>query len=139
MKVLVLGAAGMAGHTVTLYFKEQGHEVTAFSRKAFPYCKWIQGDAFDTGHLRDVIVNGGYDAVINCIGLLNRFAESAPEKAVYINSYLPHQIVAWLEDKQTRFVQMSTDCVFAGNTGPYNENSFLTDGHIMTVPKHWER
>lgn len=114
----------MAGHTVTLYFKEQGHEVTAFSRKAFPYCKWIQGDAFDTGHLRDVIVNGGYDAVINCIGLLNRFAESAPEKAVYINSYLPHQIVAWLEDKQTRFVQMSTDCVFAGNTGPYNENSF---------------
>ena len=55
MKVLVLGAAGMAGHTVTLYFKEQGHEVTAFSRKAFPYCKWIQGDAFDTGHLRDVI------------------------------------------------------------------------------------
>lgn len=35
MKVLVLGAAGMAGHTVTLYFKEQGHEVTAFSRKAF--------------------------------------------------------------------------------------------------------
>lgn len=41
MKVLVLGAAGMAGHTVTLYFKEQGHEVTAFSRKAFPYCKWI--------------------------------------------------------------------------------------------------
>lgn len=42
MKVLVLGAAGMAGHTIALYFKEQGHEVTAFSRKAFPYCKWIQ-------------------------------------------------------------------------------------------------
>ena len=39
MKVLVLGAAGMAGHTIALYFKEQGHEVTAFSRKAFPYCK----------------------------------------------------------------------------------------------------
>lgn len=124
MKVLVLGAAGMAGHTIALYFKEQGHEVTAFSRKPFPFCKWIQGDAFDAEYLRAVIVDGDYDAVINCIGLLNQFAESAPEKAVYINSYLPHRIVAWLEDKRTRFIQMSTDCVFAGNTGPYSENSF---------------
>lgn len=124
MKVLVLGAAGMAGHTIALYFKEQGHEVTAFSRKPFPFCKWIQGDAFDAEYLRAVIIDGDYDAVINCIGLLNQFAESAPEKAVYINSYLPHRIVAWLEDKQTRFIQMSTDCVFAGNTGPYSENSF---------------
>ncbi|WP_288854208.1 sugar nucleotide-binding protein [uncultured Bacteroides sp.] len=124
MKVLVLGAAGMAGHTIALYFKEQGHDVTAFSRKPFSFCSWIQGDAFDTGHLRAVIADGDYDAVINCIGLLNQFAESAPEKAVYINSYLPHLIVAWLEDKWTRFIQMSTDCVFAGNTGPYSENSF---------------
>lgn len=124
MKVLVLGAAGMAGHVVAFYFKEQGHEVTAFSRKPFPYCKWIQGDAFDAEHLRSVIVNGDYDAVINCIGLLNQFAESAPEKAVYINSYLPHRIVAWLKNKRTRFIQVSTDCIFAGNTGPYTENSF---------------
>lgn len=139
MKVLVLGAAGMAGHTIALYFKEQGHDVTAFSRKPFPFCNWIQGDAFDTEYLRAVIVNGDYDAVINCIGLLNQFAESAPEKAVYINSYLPHRIVAWLEYKRTRFIQMSTDCVFAGNTGPYSESSFLTAGRIMTVPRHWER
>ena len=124
MKVLVLGAAGMAGHVVAFYFKEKGHEVTAFSRKPFPYCTWIQGDAFDAEHLRSVIVNGDYDAVINCIGLLNQFAESAPEKAVYINSYLPHQIVAWLGGKRTRLVQMSTDCVFAGNTGPYSEGAF---------------
>lgn len=124
MKVLVLGAAGMAGHTIALYFKEQGHDVTAFSRKPFSFCRWIQGDAFEAGHLQAVIVDGDYDAVINCIGLLNQFAESAPEKAVYINSYLPHRIVSWLEGKRTRFIQMSTDCVFAGNTGPYSENSF---------------
>ena len=124
MKVLVLGATGMAGHTIVLYFKEQGHEVTAFSRNPFPICKWIQGDAFDAEHLRTVIVDGDYDVVINCIGLLNQFAESAPEKAVYINSYLPHRIVAWLKNKRTRFIQVSTDCIFAGNTGPYTENSF---------------
>jgi len=124
MKVLILGASGMAGHTIALYFKEQGHEVHAFSRKLFPYTHWIKGDAFDADNLRNVVTSGNYDAVINCIGLLNQFAESAPEKAVYINSYLPHEIVAWLKDTSTRLIQMSTDCVFAGNTGPYVEESF---------------
>lgn len=124
MKILVLGAAGMAGHTVALYFKEQGHEVYVFSRRSFPYCSWIEGDAFDTQHLKNVIISGNYDAVINCIGLLNQFADSAPEKAIYINSFLPHQIVSWLKRSHTRLIQMSTDCVFAGNTGPYDEKSF---------------
>lgn len=124
MKILVLGASGMAGHTVTLYFKEQGYEVHAFARRPFPYCKWIQGDAFDIENLKAIVTTGRYDVVINCIGLLNQFAESAPEKAIYINSYLPHLIVSWLKDTSTRFIQMSTDCVFAGNTGPYDEDSF---------------
>lgn len=124
MKILVLGASGMAGHTVTLYFKEQGYEVHAFARRPFPYCKWIQGDAFDIENLKAIVSTGRYDVVINCIGLLNQFAESAPEKAIYINSYLPHLIVSWLKDTSTRFIQMSTDCVFAGNTGPYDEDSF---------------
>ena len=124
MKILVLGAFGMAGHTVALYFKEQGYEVHAFARRPFPYCMWIQGDAFDIENLKAIVTTGRYDVVINCIGLLNQFAESAPEKAIYINSYLPHLIVSWLKDTSTRFIQMSTDCVFAGNTGPYDEESF---------------
>ena len=124
MKILVLGAFGMAGHTVALYFKEQGYEVHAFARRPFPYCMWIQGDAFDIENLKTIVTTGRYDVVINCIGLLTQFAESAPEKAIYINSYLPHLIVSWLKDTSTRFIQMSTDCVFAGNTGPYDEESF---------------
>ena len=124
MKILVLGAFGMAGHTVALYFKEQGYEVHAFARRPFPYCMWIQGDAFDLENLKTIVTTGRYDVVINCIGLLNQFAESAPEKAIYINSYLPHLIVSWLKDTSTRFIQMSTDCVFAGNTSPYDEESF---------------
>ena len=126
MKILVLGATGMAGHTIALYFKEQGYEVHAFSRKPFPYCKWIEGDAFDTEKLKHVVTSGHYNTVINCIGLLNQYAESAPEKAIYINGYLPHQIVAWLKDTPTKFIQMSTDCVFAGNDGPYDEQSLPT-------------
>jgi dTDP-4-dehydrorhamnose reductase len=33
MKILVLGASGMAGHVISLYFKEQGYDVTGFTRR----------------------------------------------------------------------------------------------------------
>lgn len=127
MKILVLGSIGMAGHLITLYFKEQGHEVTAYSMKPFPYCKNIVGNALDTEHFKSVLLGDNYDAVINCIGILNQFAEENQSLAAYLNSYLPHLVADTLKDKKTKLVHMSTDCVFAGNTGPYYEDS-LRDG-----------
>lgn len=127
MKVLVLGATGMAGHTIAIYFKERGHEVHGFSRKPVNYCYWIKGDAYDLQYLKRILINGKYDAVINCIGILNQFADLFPEKAIYVNSFLPNEIVSWLKDTNTKFIQMSTDCVFAGNSGPYDEKS-IPDG-----------
>lgn len=128
MKILVLGAAGMAGHVVALYLQEQGFDVTAYTRRPFRYCKNILGDVTDTEEFKQILLKDYYDAVINCIGLLNQCAESDPAKAVFINSYLPHLIVNILKNRKTRFIQMSTDCVFAGNTGPYFEDSFPDGG-----------
>jgi len=127
MKVLILGSTGMAGHLITLYFQQQGHEVTAFSNTPFPYCKNIIGDAFDTKMFKQMLIDDEYDAVINCIGILNEAAEEKKSAAVYLNSYLPHLIADMLKDKKTKLIQMSTDCVFAGNGGPYYEDS-LRDG-----------
>jgi len=127
MKILVLGSIGMAGHLITLYFKERGHEVTAYSMKPFPHCRNIVGNALDTEHFKSVICGDDYDAVINCIGILNRQAEEHQALATYLNSYLPHLVADLLKDRKTRLIHMSTDCVFAGNTGPYYEDS-LRDG-----------
>jgi len=124
MKTLVLGSNGMAGHTITLYFKESGHDVTAYSKSPFPYCKNVTGNAFETEKFQKMLLDGEYDAVINCIGLLNQVAENNPSKAVYINSYLPHLITDTLKETKTKVIHMSTDCVFAGNNGPYYEDSF---------------
>lgn len=124
MKVLVLGSIGMAGHTITLYFLEQGHDVTAYSMRPFPYCSNIVGNAFETEKFKSMLVDGNYDLVINCIGLLNQVADNNPAMAVYLNSYLPHLIADTLRNTSTKLIHMSTDCVFAGNTGPYKEGSF---------------
>ncbi|MCM1300263.1 MAG: sugar nucleotide-binding protein [Alistipes senegalensis] len=130
MKILVLGSSGMAGHLITLYLLEQGHDVTAYSRTPFPYCRNITGDAIDMSGFRRMLLGEEWDAVINCIGLLNRVADDNPGMAVYLNSYLPHFVADTLKERKAKFVQMSTDCVFAGNTGPYFENS-LRDGNTF--------
>ncbi|KAF0129293.1 MAG: dTDP-4-dehydrorhamnose reductase [Bacteroidetes bacterium] len=127
-KILVLGASGMAGHTITLYFMEKGYDVTAYSMNPFPFCRNINGDAFNRDEFTQILVQNEYDIVINCIGILNQWADENLAMAVYLNSYLPHLIAdTLLKSSKARLIHMSTDCVFAGNTGPYFENS-LRDG-----------
>ena len=58
MKFLVLGSNGMAGHMISLYLKERGHEVFGFDRSAPRYVNGIAGDARNTEIIRDIIVNG---------------------------------------------------------------------------------
>lgn len=124
MKILVLGSNGMAGHLISLYFQEQNYEVTGFARQQSPFLAHsIIGDASDIDLLKKYISEGEYDAVINCIGLLNRFAEENKAMAVLLNGYLPHYLAEITKNMKTRIIHMSTDCVFAGNDGPYFEDS----------------
>lgn len=124
MKVLILGGTGMAGHTISIYFKEAGHDVTAFSRSKVDYCKNINGDITDFENLKKIINEGQYDAIINAIGILNQDAEDHKSNAVLLNSYLPHFLSDTTKEMKTRVVHMSTDCVFSGKTGGYSETSF---------------
>ena len=121
MKFLVLGCNGMAGHLISLYLKEQGHDVTGFARKDIGLIKTIVGDARDKEKLTEVIKSGKYDSVINCIGILNQFAERDHATAVYMNAYLPHFLAAITEGTETQVIHMSTDCVFSGSRGGYTE------------------
>ena len=124
MKILVLGCNGMAGHLISIYFKEKGHEVVGFARQQSQLLdSTIIGDASDMTLIKQVIEEGNYDAVINCIGLLNQFAENNKAMAVLLNGYLPHYLVELTKDTKTRIIHMSTDCVFAGNDGPYFEDT----------------
>lgn len=130
MKYLVLGVSGMAGHIIAQYLKEQGNEVVGFSRRPVDFIDCVKGDAFDTELLKNIINGGCFDYVINAIGVLAKDAELNKDRAVYLNAYLPHYLASITKESDTAIIQMSTDCVFAGNTGPYSETSF-PDGALF--------
>lgn len=120
----------MAGHTIALYFQEKGYDVTAFTTRPFSLCKNIVGNALDFERLKQLIQSGNYDIIINCIGILNQFAENNPQQAKKLNAELPHFIAEITKDLPCKLIHMSTDCVFAGNTGPYKEDS-VKDGETV--------
>lgn len=127
MRFFVLGASGMAGHLISLYLKERSHFVVGFSRRGVPFLdKQVVGDARDEALLAEAIAEGEFDVIVNCVGVLNKAAESNPD-AAYLNGRLPHTLARITENSHTRVFHMSTDCVFAGNTGPYTEES-VPDG-----------
>lgn len=130
MKFLVIGCNGMAGHIISLYLKERGHNVTGYAREHSKYVNTIVGDATDYEMLKKVVQRGGYDSVINCVGLLNQYAEENHAMAVLLNGYLPHFLAQITEDTDIQVIHMSTDCVFSGKTGGYTEES-IPDGTLF--------
>ncbi|MBU1092995.1 MAG: SDR family oxidoreductase [Firmicutes bacterium] len=125
-RILVLGASGMAGHTITLYFQEKGYDVSTLTQNHFSVFanKNIVLDVFEREKLENIINEGDFDAIINCVGILNEFANNNPDKAIYLNSYLPHYLSNLTKNTKTKIIQMSTDCVFSGKKGQYAEYDF---------------
>lgn len=118
MKVLILGAGGMAGHVAAVRLAELGHAVTGFARRSLNFCETITGDAM-TANLPEIVL--GYDAVVNCIGVLNKAVDAEPRIGIWLNSYLPHLLAAHAK----RVIHISTDCVFSGHDGgAYTEDSY---------------
>lgn len=124
MKFLVMGCNGMAGHTISLYLKEKGHEVFGFDRQPSLLINSVAGDAMDADFVKRIVIENEYDTVINCIGILNQFAENNKAMATYLNSYFPHFLAQITENSKTQIIHMSTDCVFSGKRGQYSEDDF---------------
>lgn len=114
----------MAGHTISLYLKERGHDVSGFDLKESQIIPSFAGNAYDTAKIEKVIKEGEFDSIINCIGVLNQFAEQNHELATFLNSYFPHFLAKITEGTPTQVIHMSTDCVFSGKKGEYTEDDF---------------
>lgn len=114
----------MVGHAVAMFLQEQGHDVTGFCRRQAPICNVIRGDVNDIALLRDVIKQGDFDVIVNAAGLLVEDCKADEGRAVFINAYLPHFLASETADTDTRVIQLSTDCIFEGNTGPYTEDTW---------------
>lgn len=122
-KFLVLGCSGMAGHVVTTYLRERGYDVAGLSGHTPLDDATAIVDVTDRAALLDFLATTDTDIVVNCIGALVEDSIRHPDKAAYLNAYLPHLLESVYEESSTRVFHLSTDCVFSGRTGHYREDA----------------
>lgn len=91
-KILVIGATGGSGRAAVARLLEQGHSVTAFSRKAdrlkglSDRLKTINGDALNVGDVDSAVA--GHDAVIVTLGI----TENALRVRIFGASHTPDKV-----------------------------------------------
>ena len=117
---MILGSAGMAGHVVKKYLSDSGKYIIGdLVRNVSPDKFTYSVDVTDIQALDHVLNEFKPEVIINCIGVLNVDAEENPEKAILLNSFLPHHLAKKARTLGSRLIHISTDCVFSGSKGNY--------------------
>ena len=81
-------------------------------------------DPFRDDKLKNIIIKCKPDFVVNCIGITKTLINKnlLPEYE-YINSILPHDLNKICSNTSSKLILLSSDCVFSGKDGNYNEKS----------------
>ena len=81
-------------------------------------------DAEDIINLKQKIIKFKPNLIINCIGVIKQKILNLEEKNIfYINSIFPHEVYKISKIINSKIIHFSTDCVFDGKKGNYNEDS----------------
>ena len=125
MKVAVLGSTGMLGNYLNSYLKSK-FKVVALDRND------IDASTANVDQITKVLKAKGLeenDVVVNAIGAIKpRVDELGDLNAILVNSVFPHYLATAAKNLKLRLVHITTDCVFDGLRGQYNEN----DKHDIT-------
>ena len=137
MKIVILGVSGLIGHKLYQTLGAAGHEMLGFlhgSKQRFADIDFLQSDSIvesvevlDFEQLTDQLSQFAPDVVLNCAGITKRKPEvEQPLLAIGVNALFPHRLAELARQNNFRVIHFSTDCVFNGKTGNYDEQSVTT-------------
>ena len=73
--------------------------------------------------------------ILNCLGLIKQKLNIPSDDFIYFNSIFPKMLESICKDK-VKIINISTDCVFSGKNGNYDENSLDLATDIYGVSKY---
>ncbi|PYS46229.1 MAG: NAD(P)-dependent oxidoreductase [Acidobacteria bacterium] len=131
-RVLILGGGGMLGHKLAQVLAE-GFDVYATVRQTSQ--AYVRHELFDPSRLLShvsaqdtdsilrAIERARPEVIVNCVGIVKQDAAAKdPLTSISINALFPHKLAGICRAASIRLVHLSTDCVFSGRKGNYDEN-----------------
>lgn len=134
MRILIFGGTGMLGHKLWQVLSREFDCHVTFRRSfesvrrygLFDPARSLCGvDVLRPEALVEVFARIKPQAVLNAVGIVKQLKEAKdPLPSIEINSLLPHRLARLCREHGARLVHVSTDCVFSGKKGGYQENDF---------------
>lgn len=122
MKISILGARGMIGSGLTRYLRNIGYTVNELTRAQFSL------DASDNLiEICDKLSKNPHyleaDWLVNCLGIVKQFSNRYSEQHIeFVNGIFPQYLSEITNAHNKKLLHISSDCVFSGLKGNYNEN-----------------
>jgi len=133
LRVLVFGATGMLGSTIFRDFSKHADYQT------FGTVRSASGRAHFVPELQDRLITDVHldseagilkafehakpHIVINCVGIIKQLPNASDHlESIAINASLPHRLAKYSSMVGARLIHFSTDCVFSGSEGGYQED-----------------
>lgn len=146
MKVLIFGGSGMLGHKLVQNWKDR-FEVWATLRgdlaslagiDIFDKERTVENlDIEDKEKVSEVINQINPDVIVNAVGIIKQLdAAGDVEKSLTTNAIFPHQLHGFAKKTGARLICISTDCVFSGKKGNYNEEDTPDARDLYGKSKH---
>ena len=135
MKVIIFGSNGMLGSYVSKYMKKNNINVIELSRMDYDLLN------LNKITLEKLLINNNIDnktIVINCAGIIPQSSKDNKlfEKNYYkINSLFPIMLSSICEKYNSKMIHVTTDCVFDGEKGNYDENDKHTADDSYGISK----
>ena len=132
MRVLIIGGDGMLGHAL-LAGLSPSHEVAVTLRRdlaAYPRLGLFDaGNAYGGVDVRnpdrvlEAVAHHRPQAIVNAAGIVKQRPESGLSiPSIEVNGLFPHRLAVMARAAGARLVHISTDCVFSGERGAYQES-----------------
>jgi dTDP-4-dehydrorhamnose reductase len=120
MKIYVLGTSGMLGKYVSTYFRTSGFYVVDINRDKLDASNITQEELhaklFHLGLKKD-------DVIINCMGTIKPRIDALGDlNGILVNSVFPRMLANVSEVIGAHLIHPTTDCVYSGLKGSYNED-----------------
>jgi dTDP-4-dehydrorhamnose reductase len=127
--ILILGTGGMLGYAVTEYYKRNNYNVTAIDIGEYN----IATEPIEK--LENFLP--GIEVLINCAGVIKpMIASMSVEDVLRINSIFPWNLAKLCNKHNIKLFHITTDCVYTGNKGNYNETDYFDADDIYGMTKN---
>ncbi len=136
MKIIILGSTGILGKNLKFFLLKKKIKIFLIHRNKNNQNYYLN-DFKNINRLKKIILDIKPSHIVNCIGVTkfnNCF--NLIKETKYINSKFPKLLSNFCKQKKIFLIHVSTDCVFTGKKGNYNDSSIKDSKDLYGITKN---